>query len=66
MLIAIALFVIPLRAWALRDPTAEEVVQAFCDEGLEVGEVKRICSHGDRKASSRRITRSRCSFRHPP
>jgi hypothetical protein len=48
ILFAVVLVAVLLLALALRDPSAEEVVQAFRDEGLEVGEVQPIRRELDR------------------
>jgi hypothetical protein len=48
VLLAVLLAVVLLLGLVNRDPTAEEVIQAFRDEGLEVGEVQSISRSEDR------------------
>ncbi|CAA9449396.1 MAG: hypothetical protein AVDCRST_MAG78-3213 [uncultured Rubrobacteraceae bacterium] len=48
VLLAVILAVVLLLGLVNRDPTAEEVIQAFRDEGLEVGEVQTVSRSEDR------------------
>ena len=48
VLLAVLLAVVLLLGLVNRDPTAEEMIQAFRDEGFEVGEVQPISRSEDR------------------
>src|SRR5215217_6989085 len=48
VVLGLALAMVLLLAVAYREPTAEEVIQAFRDEGLEVGETRQVDREGDR------------------
>ena len=48
VVLGLALAVMLLLAVVNREPNAEEVVQAFRDEGLEVGEMQQVDREGDR------------------
>lgn len=48
VVLAVAVVVVVLVALVIADPSAEEVVQAFRDEGLESGEAQRIDRDADR------------------
>lgn len=48
VLLAVAVVTIVLVALLIADPTAEEVVEAFSDEGLEAGETRQVDRDEDR------------------
>ena len=48
VVLGLALAVVLLLAVVYRQPTAEEVIQAFRDEGLEVGETRQVDREVDR------------------
>jgi hypothetical protein len=48
VVLGLALAVVVLLAVVYREPTAEEVIQALRDEGLEVGETRQVDREGDR------------------
>ena len=48
VVLGLALAVMLLLAVVNREPNAEEVIQAFRDEGLEVGETQQVDYQGDR------------------
>jgi hypothetical protein len=48
LVLGLALAVMLVLAVVNREPNAEEVIQAFRDEGLEVGETQRVDREGDR------------------
>ena len=53
VVLGLALAVVVLLAVVYRQPTAEEVIQAFRDEGLEVGETRQVDREVDRSFVSK-------------
>lgn len=48
VVLSVSLAVVLVLAVVYREPSAEEVIQAFRDEGLEVGETQQVDREGDR------------------